>query len=199
MQTKHTDLSSHMGSCMAHLNCFSPRAAGANFWFFIAIPSGGGCWYKGKCEMQDAATQDSQSNECAKLWIFRKIAKWKWWRHVPRLTATPVVTHSRHRFSKRWHVADVTNIAGDDHATLMVHRNFANITCTFRFYACLRLRDRDGCPRLTATAVATHPHRHISNRWHIAIIKKFTGDVQATLNVDRNSASYVCLRLQDRN
>ena len=52
---------------------------------------------------------------------------------------------SRHRFSKRWHVSDVKNIAGDDQTTLMVHRNSANISCTFRFYVCLRLRDRGCC------------------------------------------------------
>ena len=27
-ETKHTDLSYHTGSCMAHLNCWPPRAAG---------------------------------------------------------------------------------------------------------------------------------------------------------------------------
>ena len=48
-------------------------------------------------------------------------------------------------FSKRWHVADVKNIAADDQTTLMVHRNSANIACTFRFYVCLRLHDRDCC------------------------------------------------------
>ena len=48
-------------------------------------------------------------------------------------------------FSKRWHVTDVKNIAGDDQATLMVYRNSANIACTFLFYVCLRLHDRDCC------------------------------------------------------
>ena len=67
------------------------------------------------------------------------------WRHAPRLTATAVITNSRHSFSKRWHVADVKNIAGDNQTTLMVHRNSTNIACTFRFYVCLRLRDRDCC------------------------------------------------------
>ena len=56
-----------------------------------------------------------------------------------------VITDSRHRFSKRWHVADVKNIADDDQTTLMVHRNSANITCTIRIYVCLRLCDRDCC------------------------------------------------------
>ena len=36
---------------MAHLNSLPPRAAGVNFWFFIAVPFDGGCWYKAKCEM----------------------------------------------------------------------------------------------------------------------------------------------------
>ena len=43
-------------------------------------------------------------------------------------------------------------------------------------------------PRLTVAAVATHPHRRISKRWHVADVKDFTGDDQATLTVDRNSA-----------
>ena len=72
-------------------------------------------------------------------------AKWRRWRHAARLTATAVITDSRHRFSKRWHVADVKNIAGDDQTTLMVHQNSANIACTFRIYVCLRLCDCDCC------------------------------------------------------
>ena len=36
--------------------------------------------------------------------------------HAPRLTATAVVTDLRRRFSKRLHVADIKNIAGDDQA-----------------------------------------------------------------------------------
>ena len=55
------------------------------------------------------------------------------------------ITDSHHRFSKRWHVTDVKNIAGDEDTTLMVHRDSANIACTFRFYVCLRLRARDCC------------------------------------------------------
>ena len=61
------------------------------------------------------------------------------------LTATAVITDSHHRFSKRWHVADVKNIACDDQTTLMVHQNSANLACTFRIYVCLRLCDRDCC------------------------------------------------------
>ena len=93
--------------------------------------------------MREAATQDRRRNERAKLWIFRKIAKWRRWQHAPRLMATAVITDSRHRFSKRWHVSDVKNISGDNQITLMVHRNSTNIACTFRFYICLRLRDCD--------------------------------------------------------
>ena len=39
----------HCSWLIAH--CLPPRAAGVNFWFFNAVPSGGGCWYKAKCEM----------------------------------------------------------------------------------------------------------------------------------------------------
>ena len=42
-QTKHTDFSCHMGSCIAHLNYFPSRVADVNFCFVIAVPSGGGC------------------------------------------------------------------------------------------------------------------------------------------------------------
>ena len=113
---------------MAHLNCFLPRATGVNFCFFIAVPPGGGCWYKAKWKMWDAATQNRRRNDRAKLWIFRKIAKCRWW-----------------RFSKRWHVADVKNITGNNQATLMVDRHSANIAYSFWFYVCLRLQDRDCC------------------------------------------------------
>ena len=176
---------------MAHLNCLPPRAAGVNFWFFITVQSGGGYWYKAKCEMREAATQDRRWNERAKLWIFRKIPKWRRWRHAPWLTATAVITDSRHRFSKRSHVADVKTIAGDDQATLMVHRNSLNIACTFHFYVCLRLCDRDCCSAADGSGschAPAVPHRHISKRWDVADVKNFTGDDQATLTIDQNSA-----------
>ena len=72
-QTKHTDLSCHTGSCMAHQNCIPTRVAGINICFFIASPSGGGCWYYAKCKMRYAATQNRMWNEHAKLRIIRKI------------------------------------------------------------------------------------------------------------------------------
>ena len=74
-----------------------------------------------------------------------EIAKWRRWRHAPRLMATAVIMDSRHRFSNSWHVADVKNIVSDGQTTLMVHQNSANIACTFRIYVCLRLWDRDCC------------------------------------------------------
>ena len=92
--------------------------------------------------MRDASMQDRRR---MKVQNFGFSAKWRRWRHAPRLTAMAVITDSRHRFSKRWHVANVKNIAGDDQTTLMVHRNSANIACTFRFYVCLHLCDRDCC------------------------------------------------------
>ena len=49
-ETKHTDLSCHMGSCMAHLNSFSLRAAGVNYWFFLLARLVAG-WEKAKFDM----------------------------------------------------------------------------------------------------------------------------------------------------
>ena len=74
-KTKHTDLSCHTGSCMAHLNYFPPGVAGVNFCSFIAVPSGGGCWHYAKCAMV-LSKIDSKINEHAKLWILQEIAKW---------------------------------------------------------------------------------------------------------------------------
>ena len=94
--------------------------------------------------MRDAATQDRRWNELAKLWIFRKIATWRRWRHAPRLTIlTAVITDSSAIVFRGWHIADVKNITGNDQATLMVHRNSANIAFTFPFYVCLRPHDHD--------------------------------------------------------
>ena len=139
-QKQNTDLSCHTGSCMAHLNCLPPRAADVNFWFFVAVPFGGGCWYKAKCKMLlRKIDREMNVQNCGFF------AKWRWWRRALSLTATAVITDSRHHFSKRWHVAVVKTIAGDNKATLMVHRNSANIACTFRSYVCLRLHDRDCC------------------------------------------------------
>ena len=123
---------------MAHLNCLPPRAAGVIYWFFLLVHLVLGVGIKQKCEML-LRKIDGKMNvqNCGFLQngdggdMLRD-----WWQ---------VITDSCYRFSKRWHVADVKNIVGDDQTTLMVHRNFANIACTFRFYVCLRLHDRDCC------------------------------------------------------
>ena len=120
-----------MGSFMAHLN-----------WFLLGLQVS---TTGSSCKIRDVATQDGRWNEREKLRIFREIAKWRRWRHAPRLTATAVIMDSHHRFSTRCQVANVKNIAGDDQTTLMVHRNSTNIACPFRFYICLRLRDRYCC------------------------------------------------------
>ena len=59
--------------------------------------------------MWEAVTQNRRWKKRAKLWIFRKITKWRWGRHAPRLTATAVVTDSSCHFSTIWYVADVKN------------------------------------------------------------------------------------------
>ena len=52
-ETKYTDLSYHMGSCMAHVNCLPSRAAGVNDWFFLLAHLVVGVSIKqhAKCEM----------------------------------------------------------------------------------------------------------------------------------------------------
>ena len=87
--------------------------------------------------------QNERRNEHAKLWVFREMEMVA--TDVPRLTATVVAMDSCRRFSKRWHVTDVKNIAGDDQANLMVNRNYTNIAHIFRFYDDLHLWDRDWC------------------------------------------------------
>ena len=49
------------------------------------------------------------------------------------------------------------NIAGDDQTTLMVHRNSANIVCTFRIYVSLRLFDRDCCSKADGSGSCNAP------------------------------------------
>ena len=116
--------------------------------------------------MRDASTQDRRRNERAKLLIFREIAKRRRWRHAPWLTATAVITDSHYRFSKRWHVADIKNIAGDQ---TMVHRWSIEIPqisrVSFAFTSVYVCAIATVVPRLTVAAVATHPHSRISRRW----------------------------------
>ena len=106
--------------------------AGANFCFFIAVPSGGGCWYYAKCEMV-LCKIDGEINmqNCAYSanGEMKTVAT-----DAPWLTAMTVATDSHHHFSKRWHVADVKNNARDGQATLMIDQNSTNITHTFWFY-----------------------------------------------------------------
>ena len=50
-ETKHTDLSYHMGLCMAHLNCLPPRAPGVQYWFFLLAHLMVGIKQNTKCAM----------------------------------------------------------------------------------------------------------------------------------------------------
>ena len=169
---------------MTHLNCLPPRAAGVNYWFYLLAHLVVGVDIKQnvKCEMLLRKIDGEMNLQNCGFSV-----KWRRWRHAPRLTAMTVNTDSRHRVSKRWQVVDVKNIAGDDQTTLIVHRNSANIARIFRFtpvYVCVIATV---VLRLRAAAVATHPHRRISKRWHVADVKNFTGDDQATLSIDRNA------------
>ena len=129
-----------MDSCMAHLNYFPSRVADVNFCFFIAVPSGSGCWYYAKCEMvlhkingkMNMQNCGYQRNEDGGNWCSMTDSNGSCNRLVPS-------------FSKRWHVANVKIIVGDNQATLMVDWNSTNIEHSFQFYVYLRLRDRDWC------------------------------------------------------
>ena len=70
---------------------------------------------------------------------------------APQLTAMAVTTDSRRRFPKRWHVADVKNIAGDDQATLRDNQNSTNIAQSIKTYVYDIAND---APRLTSMAIA---------------------------------------------
>ena len=152
----------------------------------LAGPSGGGCWYKAKCEML-LSKIDGEMNvqNCG---FSSEIAKWRRWRHAQRLTATTVITEWRHRFSKRWHIADVKNIAGDDQTTLMVHQNCTNIACTFRFYVCLCLRYRNCCSVADGSGSCHAPTPSYFEEMTRCRCQKLHWRWPATLTVDRNSA-----------
>ena len=171
----HRPFSSHEGSCMAHVNCFPTGAADVNFWFFIAVPFCGGCWYKAKCEMLLRKIEGQMNVQNCRF-----SAKWKRWRHAPRLTPTAVVKHSRHRLLKRWHIVDFKNIAGDDQAILMVHRNSATIVCTFQFYVCLRLRDCNYCSAADGNGSCHSPtpsyFEEMTRCWHQKLHWKWPGN-----------------------
>ena len=113
-----------MGSSMAHLNCFPLRAAGVNFWFFIAVPFGGGCWYKAKCEML-LRKIDGKTN----------VQNCGFSREMEMVATCSTTNGNCHRLAPSF-FDDMTrrqrqNLAGDDQATLMVDRQSA-------IYVCLR-------------------------------------------------------------
>ena len=71
--------------------------------------------------MRDAVTQNRRRKERAKLWIFCKVANWRWWRHAPRPTATAFLDDITRRRRQ--------NLAGDDQASLTVVRKAAIYVC----------------------------------------------------------------------
>ena len=133
-----------MGSCMAHLNSLTPRAAGVSYWFFLLarLVVGVGKKKNAKCEMLlckiDGEMNVQNGEFSAKLLNGDGGDIIHDWRHaftsvyvyaiatvVSQLTATAVATHPRHRVWKRWHVAEIKNFTGDDQATLTVDRKSA--------------------------------------------------------------------------
>ena len=80
-KTKYTDLSYHTGSCMAHLNCLPPRAAGVNDCFLLAhLVVGVGIKQNAKGEMLLRKIDDEMNvQNCG---FSAKCAKLRRWRHA---------------------------------------------------------------------------------------------------------------------
>ena len=97
-EKQNTDLFYHTSTCMAHRNCLPPRAAGVNYWFFLLahMVVDVGIKQNAKCEMLLHKINGKMNMQNCGF-----SAKLRWWQHAPRLTATAVITDSRHRFSKR--------------------------------------------------------------------------------------------------
>ena len=140
-----------MGSCMANLNCLPPRAAAVNYWFFLLahLVVRVGIKQNVKCEMllrkidgkmnvQNCGFSAKKKQNCEMETV-----------------ATCSVTDgndSYHGLAPSF-FEEMTRCRRQKHCrrrpdnpkTLMVHQNSANITSTFRFYVCLRLRDWNCC------------------------------------------------------
>ena len=160
---------------MAHLNYFPPRIAGVNFCFFIAIPSGGGCWYYAKCEMVlrkiDGKMKMQNCGYSAKL---RKWDGCNWCSMADGNGSCHGLTPSffeemtrcrRQKHHRRW--------PGNPNGRSKFRRYRA-------YLPILRLRDRNWCSAADGSF----------QRWlkrHVADIKHITGEDQVTLRIDWNS------------
>ena len=130
-----------MGSCMAHLNCLPPRAAGVNFWFFIAVRFGGGCWYKAKCEMLLRKTDGKMNvQNCgfsAKLRNGDGGDMLHDWRQRSYHGLAPSFFEEMTRCRRQNHSR---RRPGNPNGPSKFRKYRV-----YRFYVCLRLRDRDCC------------------------------------------------------
>ena len=76
-------------------------------------------------------------------------------------------------FEDMTHCTFIKNIIRDDQATLMVHRNFADIAYTFWFYVCFVYEITTVALQLMATAVDTDSRCRFSKKWHVADKKRW--------------------------
>ena len=155
---------------MAHLNCLPPRAAGVNYWFFLLahLVVGVGIKQNAKCEMllrKIDGEMNVQNGEFSAKLRMKTVAT----------CSTTDGNGSYHGLSPSF-FEEMTrcrrqNIAGDDQTTLMVHqfRKYRVFLPLLRLFTSVRslLLFRS----FMAAAGATHPHRHISNRLHVADVK----------------------------
>ena len=170
---------------MVYLNYFPPSVAGVNFWFFTAVLSGGGCWYYTKCEMVlckiDGRMNLQNCGYFTKLWNGDG-GDW---------CSTADGNGSCHGFTP-YFFEEMTRCRHQKHRQRWPSN--PNSLLNFRKYRAylmiLRLRDHDWCSAADGNGSCHGLAQLFLERWHIADVKNISGDDQATLMVDQNSAKY---------
>ena len=129
---------------MAHLNCLPPRAAGVNYWFFLLahLVVGVGIKQNEKCEMLLRKIDGERNVQNCGIYhelvpsFFEEMTRCRRQKHCRRRLDNP---NGPSKFRK--------------------YRVFFPLLRMFT-----SARSVTVVPRLTAAAVATHTHRHISKR-----------------------------------
>ena len=105
-------------------------------------------------------------------------------RYAPWLMATAIFTDSRRCSSKRWHVADIKNIAGDDRRWSIDISQISHIPSDF---TCVYVYEiSTGAPWLMSTAVDTDSNHRFSKSLHVADVKNIASVGPAMTRINRN-------------
>ena len=174
---------------MTHLNCFPPRVAGVNFSFFIAVLSGGECWYYAKCEMV-LCKIDGKMNiqNCGYFTKWQHGDGGDWCSRANGNGSCHGLAPSCFEEMTRYpQQKQCRRTPGNPNCLSKFHKYRA-------FFRISRIWDRDWCSALL-TAVATDCRRRFSKKLRVAYVKNIAGDDQATLMFDRNSTKIAhCFR-----